>query len=332
MSNQLLPNDWNAFFKSHQSNDDFNKVHDKITKIAAAGGAEEDNDKAVAEVMKTVIENQPSVTIAFKAPIGDVQLLHNIFKVGGTLSMPKARYYGLIGGDHKATTVEFDPKDMFTMMEKVSVPILKEIYQVESKQGILNLTIPKSPTPEFIGCHAIMIPPFIAEAFRGVASGEGAESLIKLLAEAEAFDKEKDGDTPKASKSVDSIVQWLYCLINGKVLLAAYQVTTNPIILSKSDSIHSKCIAQTNPPHQPSVGLSNEEVRRTCLATERLVDLTEQQRLSSNVTPKKKRWNDRYASLMQTMLLTASQKDDNDIRVRRRVSYSRTTYRQSIHY
>ena len=118
MTEQLLPNDWNAFFKSHHGNDDFNKVHDKITKIAASGCTEDKEDEATTEIMKTIIDNQPSMAIAFKAPIGGVQILHSILKVGGTLSMPKSHYHGLIGGGHKATVIEFDPKDMFESWRK----------------------------------------------------------------------------------------------------------------------------------------------------------------------------------------------------------------------
>ena len=195
---------------------------------------------------------------------------------------------------------------MFAPLAKpVPVPDLKDLYNVDSKKAMSELKTDKDIT--FQGLHAIALPPFAAEAFRSVPSGDPTAILINLLAAAAEFDENKDEDTADASESVDGIIQWLFGAYSGKVLAASYQIVTSQAILTKTDAIHEKCIAQIKPASEPVS--TEDDARRTRIATESLLEKYEVTQLASNQQGKKKTWTDRLSKLSQTMILTASKTD-----------------------
>ena len=97
MNAELLVNSWKSFLDSLPANNDFNSVHQKVTSVTTFTN---NSPPSSQKIMDTLIKNQPAIVIAFKAQFGAIQLMHNIFTEGGTLSNPRINVYGLVGNDH----------------------------------------------------------------------------------------------------------------------------------------------------------------------------------------------------------------------------------------
>ena len=181
MSQQFQPNDWKGFFESLTSKGELDANHEQVTQITFHDSTSPPN---IQTLMRLIVDNQPGVVIAFKAPLGDIQLLHNTFFQGGSIGNPKISYYGLVGEGHLATAIQFDPVDMFQPLEKaVPIPDREELHNVDSRKALLELKTNKDSLLHR-GLHAITIPPFVAKVFRSVSSGDPVEIIINLVAKA----------------------------------------------------------------------------------------------------------------------------------------------------
>ena len=308
------PKTWLERLSTDETSKQLDAIHPEFINLFKIENGDKLDENARAKILDSITKID-TTAILLQSPVnGEMMLLHQLNKVGGTIINKTTEYFGLFGDSNNAIPMKFNETSILHANE-VECPSWATLIIVTTEDEV-ELAKDANACPTFM-TSAMPLPPFITKHLIHLNSPTAAQVYVETQLAAKIFDREKGPLIPASSATLKTLLPFLWSAHHKKI----QSVPTTP---SVSDTIKQKCkvmheiFASLSPESTPNTsnntnGNTDPSVFESMNASLEQIVASTIMAQSATGTQNKKSFENRCNATFQTLILTASAKNTDTI-------------------
>ena len=194
---------WSQVFENDPNNEAYDKNMEKVGDLTIDSLTED-------ECIDNVKQENKLMYLSVEPITKNIQLLHHISAIGGTIAMPNAIIVAISGLGSNAFPVRLD-SNLFASTDDFRVPPWVNMESITTATGVATTTATNRNT-EMKFRPVIAIPPFLVKTILNAASNDPAQLIVDCYAAITAFNTLHSTDTsyPDATDGCKRIIYFLW--------------------------------------------------------------------------------------------------------------------------